>query len=106
MKDKELPEPEGGFKGRITVKIYREVPWAIIKIQDNGIGMTKEQLDRLFVPFFTTKATSTKGTGLGLFVIWEIIKHHKGTIQVESEYGRGSTFTIRLPLRLQEGEEN
>ncbi len=70
-----------------------------IKVSDNGIGVKKEDFDKLFTPFFTTKATANKGTGLGLFVIKKIISdNHKGNISVESTYKQGTTFIIELPL--------
>lgn len=103
IQKKELTPPESGYKARIVIRMYREGSFAVTKIQDNGIGMTKEQLEKLFTPFFTTKATAVKGTGFGLFVIYKIVEHHKGTIEVESEYGKGTTFTIKLPLA-KEGE--
>lgn len=67
-----------------------------IKVMDTGCGIKKEDLPRIFEPFFSTKGQ--KGTGLGLAVIWGIIDNHNGTINVESEEGKGTTFTIRLPL--------
>lgn len=68
----------------------------IVTVSDNGIGVKSEDLPKFFVPFFTTKATAEKGTGLGLYVIKKIIEAHGGTITVESTYGQGTTFTIRL----------
>ncbi|NWF90596.1 MAG: two-component sensor histidine kinase, partial [Ignavibacteriaceae bacterium] len=70
-----------------------------IKIQDTGSGISKEDLPKIFEPFFSTKGQ--KGTGLGLAVIWGIIDNHNGTINVESELGKGTKFTIRLPLQEQ-----
>lgn len=67
-----------------------------VKISDNGTGISKDDLPRIFEPFYSTKGQ--KGTGLGLAVIWGIIDNHDGTINVESEIGRGTTFTILLPL--------
>ena len=67
-----------------------------IKISDNGSGISKEDLPRIFEPFYSTKGQ--KGTGLGLAVIWGIIDNHDGTINVESEIGKGTTFTILLPI--------
>ena len=67
-----------------------------IKISDTGSGISKEDLPRIFEPFFSTKGQ--KGTGLGLAVIWGIIDNHNGTINVDSEVGKGTDFTIRLPL--------
>jgi PAS domain S-box-containing protein len=68
-----------------------------IRISDSGSGIPKENLSRIFDPFFTTKEVG-KGTGLGLNVAYNIIQKHKGTIDVESEVGRGTTFTIRLQV--------
>jgi two-component system NtrC family sensor kinase len=67
-----------------------------IKISDTGSGISKEDLPKIFEPFFSTKGQ--KGTGLGLAVIWGIIDNHNGIISVDSEVGEGTTFTIRLPL--------
>jgi signal transduction histidine kinase len=68
-----------------------------IKISDTGSGISKENLPRIFDPFFTTKEAG-KGTGLGLHLAYNIIKKHKGTIDVESTMGQGTTFTIRIPV--------
>lgn len=67
-----------------------------IRISDTGCGMSRDIIPKIFEPFFSTKGQ--KGTGLGLAVIWGIIDNHNGTIQVESEEGKGTTFIIRLPL--------
>ena len=69
----------------------------IVKISDTGHGIEKKDLARIFDPFFTTKPTG-EGTGLGLSVSYGIVKNHGGDILVESEIGKGSTFTILLPL--------
>ncbi len=67
-----------------------------ISIKDSGIGISKEHLEKIFEPYFTTKK-SGEGTGLGLSVVIGIIKVHKGTIDVESEINKGSTFNVYLP---------
>jgi hypothetical protein len=67
-----------------------------IKVSDTGSGISREDLPKIFDPFFSTKGQ--KGNGLGLAVIWGIIDNHNGTINVESELGKGTTFIIRLPL--------
>ena len=66
------------------------------EISDNGCGISKENIVKIFDHFFSTKGQ--KGTGLGLAVIWGIIDNHGGQITVNSEEGKGTTFTIRLPL--------
>jgi len=74
----------------------------LIQVIDNGPGIPDKLLPRIFEPFFTTKGTArkgeAKGTGLGLAICKEIVEHHKGRIEVESEVGQGSTFTIVLPV--------
>ena len=69
-----------------------------ISISDTGHGIKKEDRSRLFEPFFTTKEVGA-GTGLGLAICYSIIQKHGGTIEVESEVGKGSTFTVKLPVR-------
>lgn len=66
-----------------------------VRIQDTGSGIPREDLPRIFEPFFSTKGQ--RGTGLGLSVIWGIVDNHNGKISVESEPGKGTLFTIRLP---------
>lgn len=68
-----------------------------MQVADTGHGISEDDLDRIFDPFFTTKEVG-HGTGLGLAISYGIIKEHKGTISVESQVGKGTTFTIRLPV--------
>jgi signal transduction histidine kinase len=68
-----------------------------VRIADTGQGIPKEDLSSIFEPFYTTKGQS--GTGLGLAITWGIIDNHDGTINVESEPGKGTTFIVHLPLR-------
>lgn len=70
--------------------------WMRIRISDTGAGITPDNMNRLFEPFFTTKQN---GTGLGLAVTRRIIEEHQGTIQVESQAGKGTTFTVLLPMK-------
>jgi PAS domain S-box-containing protein len=72
--------------------------FVFIELADTGTGMTPEQLDSLFTPFFTTKE---KGTGLGLALTHKIIEEHHGHLHVESQFGVGSTFTILLPIYIE-----
>ena len=71
----------------------------IIKIQDSGVGIPADVIDKIFEPFFTTKKEE-KGVGLGLPVVYGIVQRHKGTIHVESKLNQGTTFTIQLPAVL------
>ncbi len=84
--------------GKIIVSTRVENNNILISIKDTGCGITKEQMEKIFLPFYTTKPVG-KGTGLGLSVSYNIIKSFGGTIEVESLYGKGSTFTIRLPVK-------
>jgi len=68
-----------------------------IKVEDNGLGIPQNIIDKIFQPFFTTKPTGL-GTGLGLSLAYDIIKAHGGDVRVESKDGEGSVFTIQLPL--------
>lgn len=80
--------------GQVIVGTYQEGNYFYIYVEDNGVGMTSEQKESLFDPFFTSKKN---GLGLGLTSTQGIILEHKGQIEVESEVGHGSTFTILLP---------
>ena len=72
-----------------------------IEFSDTGCGISKENMDKLFDPFFSTKEVG-QGTGLGLAVSYGIIARHKGSIQVQSELGQGAVFIIKLPLKQKE----
>jgi signal transduction histidine kinase len=82
--------------GTITLSGYLHDKEAVLKVKDNGVGIPQENLKKIFDPFFTTKSFD-KGTGLGLFVVHKIILALNGEIQVKSEVGKGSCFTVRLP---------
>ncbi len=85
--------------GTITIKTQYETgkEELSLSVSDSGVGIPKENLGKLFSPFFTTKEVG-EGTGLGLSIIYGIIKEHKGTITVESELGVGTTFKVVLPV--------
>jgi signal transduction histidine kinase len=91
--------PEGGELSIETQQTTRYgSPFASAGIKDNGAGISSENLPRIFEPFFTTRA-GQGGTGLGLSVTYGIISEHNGAIEVESNPGKGSTFTVFLPLK-------
>ncbi len=85
-------------QGNIWIKTYKENDMAVIKIRDSGKGIPQENLKKIFEPFFTTKDVG-QGTGLGLSIVYKIIEQHKGTITVQSEVGKGTEFTIKLPIK-------
>jgi signal transduction histidine kinase len=82
-------------EGEIAISCKKEKDFAKIIVSDNGCGMDKNQLEHIFVPFYTTKA---EGTGLGLAIAYRIVKEHGGNIEVKSEKGKGTTFIIYLPV--------
>ena len=83
--------------GTITIKTWRDGNFVHVRITDSGKGIEPESLGRLFDPGFTTKGVGV-GTGLGLSISYKIIEQHKGSIEVESEVGRGTSLTIRIPI--------
>ncbi|MDQ3252763.1 MAG: response regulator [Acidobacteriota bacterium] len=82
--------------GRITLSAEMSGERALIIVADTGVGMSAEVSSRIFDPFFTTKGTD--GVGLGLAVTYGVIRRHEGSIEVETELGRGTTFRITLPI--------
>jgi two-component system nitrogen regulation sensor histidine kinase NtrY len=80
--------------GTLTLRTRREGEWAILEVADTGTGLTPEECERLFTPYYTSKA---HGTGLGLAIVQSIISDHGGRISVRSDTGLGTTFVIELP---------
>lgn len=81
--------------GRLTVNAFKKGEIVTIEIIDNGKGMTKSQSKKLGTPFYTTKE---KGTGVGLTISFQLIQAMKGSVKVDSELGKGTTFTIQFPV--------
>ena len=87
-------------KGKITIRTRRVGAWAEIRIEDTGPGIPEKIRTKIFDPFFTTKDPG-KGTGQGLALVHAVIvEKHKGTIEVETEPGKGTTFIVRVPLAI------
>jgi signal transduction histidine kinase len=86
--------PQGG---RLAVTSRSRHPWIEIEFSDSGIGIEAERLARIFDPFYSRRADGAKGTGLGLSIVRTIVENYGGSIQVQSEPGQGSVFTVRLP---------
>jgi len=84
-------------QGEITVRTWRDGEAACLAVSDTGCGIAEQHRARIFEPFFTTKEVG-KGTGLGLSISFNIVKKHGGDIAVLSEPGRGTTFTVTLPM--------
>lgn len=83
--------------GAIEVKAGKEADEVVVRIRDTGIGITEDDLPRVFQPFWSTRGVGI-GKGMGLAVTHGLVKRHGGTISVQSKAGEGTTFTIRLPL--------
>ncbi len=88
--------PKGGT---LTFRAFEQHNRVVIEIEDNGIGISPEDLSKIFEPFFTTKEVG-KGTGLGLAVCYGIVTEHNGRLSVRSNLGKGTTFSIFLPIKL------
>ena len=90
-------------EGRIVISTTHDKDpcshdWIQIKISDNGRGINKDVVEKIFDPFFSTKAVG-EGTGLGLSICHRIVSEHGGTIDVESREGIGTTFIIKIPVK-------
>ncbi len=84
--------PDGG---ELAISTAADGEWVLSRIRDTGMGISPEEMERIFEPFFTTKGE--QGTGLGLAIVHSIVHSHGGDIQVESQVGEGTTFTLTLP---------
>ena len=91
-----IDKPIGGYDD------VREGDYVVLTVSDNGRGISASDIKKIFEPFYTKKVMGRSGTGLGLAVVWGTVKDHDGYIDVQSEDGRGSTFTIYLPATREE----
>ncbi|WP_017658858.1 two-component system sensor histidine kinase RppB [Baaleninema simplex] len=89
--------------GTVTVRLAEVTPFAVVEVEDTGIGIAEADRDRLFDRFYrvqSDRSRHTGGSGLGLSIVRAIVRSHQGKITLESELGRGSCFTVRLPLKV------
>jgi signal transduction histidine kinase len=108
--------PKGGKITITTQNRYIDMPvgsyddveeddYVVLTVADNGMGISSENLERIFEPFYTKKVMGRSGTGLGMAIVWGTVKDHKGYIDVESKEGKGTVFTLYFPVTRQETEE-
>jgi two-component system, cell cycle sensor histidine kinase and response regulator CckA len=107
--------PKGGRISLTTRNQYLDRPikgyddiakgdYVVLSVSDNGIGISKKDINRIFEPFFTKKIMGRSGTGLGMSVVWGTVKDHKGYIDIESSEGSGSTFRLFFPVTRTESD--
>lgn len=84
-------------QGKITIKLFANKSNIYIEVADNGCGMDADTLKQMFDPFFTTKPVG-QGTGMGMAIVYNVLKEHNGTIEVESEVGKGSLIRCLIPI--------
>jgi signal transduction histidine kinase len=90
-----------GTEGQVKVATERDGDMAVVSFTDTGVGIKPEDMERLFQPFFSTRAAG-EGTGLGLALCRRIVLRHGGQIHISSEYGKGTRCEVRLPLKISE----
>ena len=86
-------------EGRIDVECLREGDFVLVRVRDDGHGIPEEAIPRIFDPGYTTKGVGV-GTGLGLSIAYRIAANHGGSLRVKSEVGKGSEFTLSIPIGL------
>jgi|GEM_PF-474550 len=107
--------PTGGVVSLSTRSVYVDRPlrgydtveegdYAVMEVQDNGIGIAEADLGLIFEPFYTKKAMGQSGTGLGMAVVWGTVKDHRGYVEVQSTEGQGTTFTLYFPVTRETAE--
>jgi PAS domain S-box-containing protein len=83
-----------------------EGDYIVLTVSDSGMGISSENMGRIFDPFFTKKQMGKSGTGLGMTVVWGTVKDHKGYIDIQSKEGKGTTFTLYFPVSRQQAEKS
>ncbi len=91
-------EYKGGEKGRVLIRTFHDENYAVMDIEDNGCGISEDEIDKIFALFYSTKFS--KGNGLGLPITKKIIEEHNGKLEVLSEVNRGTTFRLKFPVRI------
>ncbi|MCA9911863.1 MAG: PAS domain S-box protein [Anaerolineae bacterium] len=90
--------PEGT---EVRLELQRQEDWVVLRVVDHGMGIHEEDVDSIFEPFYRSEdVASIRGTGLGLSIVKDCVERHNGQIEVQSSFGVGSTFIVRLPLQL------
>ncbi|MCK4469330.1 MAG: response regulator [Desulfobacterales bacterium] len=97
--NKYIDTPIGGYDD------VKEGDYVVLTISDTGVGISSEDIERIFEPFYTKKKMGKSGTGLGMAVVWGTVKDHKGYIDVQSTEGKGTTFTLYFPVTRKEMSE-
>jgi two-component system, NtrC family, sensor kinase len=95
--DEKKKQAIDGYEPTVTVSTRKLEDKIVISVKDNGSGIPRRVLEKIFQPFYTTKPAG-KGTGLGLSLSFDIVKAHGGEIKVETEEGAGTEFVIQLPI--------
>lgn len=103
MNGAEATQPRGNGKVIVRTSTRSDEKTAVLEVEDNGEGIPPEFLSKIFDPFFTTKGEG-KGVGLGLSVVYGIVEAHGGELEVNSSLGRGTVFTVTLPLAVEESK--
>ena len=89
------------FSPKIEISLIKKEYINVIKVFDNGIGIKEENIQKIFVPFFTTKTAAKSGTGIGMYIVKRIVTENlKGKIELKSEYMKGTEIIIELPNEL------